>query len=341
MSLTIKDIASMANVSHATVSRVLNNSPKVKAKTREMVLKVIEEVGFSPRMSARALNSGKNYNIGLLILYNVFQSQFPAEFLPGILAGITGQLHGTGYMLSLFLDQTADHFADDALINRNLDGLIVIGLETNTRLAYRISRITLPVVLLNLHFDDLTIPSVTTDDEQGAYLATSHLIGMGHRRIAFMEGDPRYHTSNSRRRGFLAAMAEHDVPAPAALMRTGNYDEGCAYQETRALLEGGEPFTAMFCSNDIMALGVIQALRSKGLRVPEDVSLVGFDDTQFATAIDPPLTTVRKPRTHMGAEAARMLLDILEGEADASNRRIVLENRLITRQSVCPPKSAG
>lgn len=328
----------MAKVSHATVSRVINNSPKVKEKTREKVLRVIEEVGFSPRVSARALNSGKNYNVGLLILYDVFQSQFPAEFLPGILSGITKQLRGTGYMLSLFLDQTADQFADDALINRNLDGLIVIGLETNTRLAYRISRITLPIVLLNHRFDDLDIPSVMADDEQGAYLATTQLIEAGHRKIAFMEGDPRYHTSNSRRKGFLAAMAEHGLSPLPALMRVGKYDEGCAYHETCALLESGASFTAMFCSNDIMAVGVIRALRSKGLRVPEDVSLIGFDDTQFATVMNPPLTTVRKPRTHMGAEAAKLLLEMMDGHSDGVNRRIVLENRLILRQSVCPPR---
>lgn len=333
MSLTIKDIAQLANVSQATVSRVINDSPKVTPATREKVLRVIEDTSFSPKVSARALNSGRNFNIGLLILYDVFQSQFPAEFLPSILAGLTKTLNAKGYMLSVFLDGADGNTVDNALINRNLDAVAVLGLETNTRTAYRISRINLPIVLINHRFDDLALSSVMTDDQQGAYIATRHLIEQGHRHIAFMEGSPRYYTSHARRAGFLQAMEESGLEASPALMRVGQYDEACAYRETKDLLAVGPDFSAMYVSNDIMALGVLQALRSEGIRIPDDVSLVGFDDTQFATAIDPPLTTVRKPRTHMGTEAARMLLERIENGNSLPEEHIVLPTKLIVRAS--------
>ncbi len=336
MSLTIKDIANLANVSQATVSRVINNSPKVKQKTRERVLKVIEDTSFFPKVSARALNSGRNYNIGLLILYDVFKSQFPAEFLPGILSGLTRELSAQGYMLSVFLDQAADKEVDDGLINRNLDGVIVLGLETNTRLAFRISKRKLPIVLLNHRFQDLSFSSVMTDDQQGAFIGTRHLIEQGHRSIAFMEGNPRYYTSHARRTGYLQALEEAGLPANPVLMRVGEYDEAHAYRETKALLATGADFTAMYVSNDIMALGVLQALRSEGLRVPENVSLVGFDDAQFATAIDPPLTTVRKPRSQMGTEAARMLLERIDRGDSVPEEHVVLPTKLIVRGSTRP-----
>ncbi len=339
--MTIKDIANLANVSHATVSRVLNNSPNVKEETRQRVMKIIDQMGFSPRMSARALNSGKNYNIGLLILYDIFKSQFPTDFLPGILSGLTRELNKAGYMLSLFLDEAADGGgmeAVDALLNRNLDGVIILGLETNTRLAYRISRIHLPILLVNHRFDDLPISSIMADDVQGAYVATKHLLDIGHRRIAFMEGDPRYYTGRARKEGYLLAMRETGVEPDPAILCVGMYDEGCAYEATLSLVNSGARFSAMFASNDIMALGILNALARLQLRVPEDVSLVGFDDTQFAMLIKPPLTTIKKPRTHLGMEAAGMILSMVEGEKEAEVRHVLLKTSLIERASTCPPR---
>ncbi|HML46567.1 MAG TPA: LacI family DNA-binding transcriptional regulator [Clostridia bacterium] len=344
--MTIKDIASLAGVSHATVSRVLNDSPKVNPDTREKVLKLIQELEFSPRVSARALNSGKNYNIGLLILYDIFQSQFPTDFLPGILSGLTKRLNRAGYMLSLFLDPSdgsGDQAGLDALLNRNLDGVIILGLESNTRVAYRISRIHRPIVLLNHRFDDLPISSVMADDEQGAYLATQHLLDLGHRRIAFMEGNPRYDSSASRKKGFCRALSEAGLTPDPSLLCVGQYDETCAHEATQLLIQSGAAFSAMFASNDIMAVGVLQALRKARLRIPEDVSIVGFDDTQFATLLDPPLTTIRKPRTQLGENAAVRILAQIEAKSAVPVEHITLPNKLVVRASTQPyqPEKGG
>jgi LacI family transcriptional regulator len=335
--LTIKDVAKLAGVSHATVSRVLNHSPKIRPATRDRVLQVVRDLDFTRNTSARSLSSGQRFTIGLLVMFDVFEPRYPAEFLLGLLAGMTAELNARGYTLTLFFDQIRqqrDQVPTRRLSRGHMDGLFVISTGREAATAHKVAQVKLPVVLVNQSIDGLQLPSVTADDEAGGHAATAHLLGLGHTRIAFIEGVPHHGSNIDRKAGYHRALRERGLQPDPGLDRVGAYDEMGGYQAAIELLDAHPDLTAIFSANDIMAVGVYRALKERGRRIPEDIAVVGYDDSAVAVVMEPALTSVRKPRERMGQAAAAMMLSLIErGSGSSPTEQVVLGTELVVRRS--------
>lgn len=332
--MTIRDIAKLAGVSHTTVSRVLNDSDKVKPETRDKILHLVKELNFSPHTSARALVSGKTNNIGLLILYDL--KQFPLGFLPDILAGMSATLNEFGYSLTLLFDQIDEkknQVSLNLITKDKMDGVFILSVESDAQVAFKVGNIHLPLVLVNQKVEGLELNYVSTDDEGGAYQAISHLLDLGHTKIGLITGTPKFSTSTDRKAGYIRALNERGIHYDSSLEKIGHFDKNLGYIAMKELLQERPDITAVFAENDLMALGAMKAIKEKNLKIPEDIAVVGFDDAEFAEVIDPSLTTVKKYRTMMGKEAAILMLELLNNKNNKKYKQIVLPTKLMIRES--------
>ncbi|WP_294090670.1 LacI family DNA-binding transcriptional regulator [Sphingomonas sp.] len=333
MRATIKDVSREAGVSIKTVSRVLNNERYVGAATREKVLAVVERLNFRPSMAARTLAGSRSYQVALICdnpsPYYVYEMQ----------VGIRERCERDGVrMLAQPYDRESPQLERDigALIDTMpLDGLILTPPVTDypavlARLAERGMRF----VRVSPSTEPMLSPSVHIDNHAAAAEMARHLIGLGHRRIGFIAGHPSYAASGQRLAGFAAALAEAGIAVDAALLRTGTYDFQSGAAEADALLSLAEPPTAIFASSDDMAAGALATAHRRGLRVPDDVSIAGFDDTALASVVWPALTTIRQPVREMASNAADLLLS---GDPASSERRTIA-HMLVVRQSTAAPR---
>jgi LacI family transcriptional regulator len=312
MTVTIKDIARMVGVSHTTVSRALNNSPLINPETRDKIQEVARKSGYTPNRSARSLVTHKSYNIGLF--FTTLHAGTTAWFFQDVVRGISRTLKDD-YQLSV---KGIDELRDDRLLSRlNYDGIIVMSQSPeDDRFIRRVVERQIPLVVLNRAVKDKCILNIVPDDYRGAYEAVRHLIGCGHRRIGIIEGKAGFHSSELRAAGYRDAMREAGLTPQEALRAIGNYDMKGGYEAMAALIDRARP-TAVFCCNDDMAVGALKAAVDRGLRVPQDVSLIGFDDNAFASYVSPALTTVRRPIEEMSRIGAERLLAMLDRPAAA------------------------
>ncbi|MEN9936169.1 MAG: hypothetical protein RLZZ387_2748 [Chloroflexota bacterium] len=329
--LTLADIARMAGVSPATASRVINNLVGARSKARDRVLRVIEETGFQPHAAARSLASQRSHVIGLLIPAPASQVLGHPNVLQ--LAEVTTQAcHEHGYLLSLFLlGSAADEQRVLPKVTRKgfVDGLIVRGADDrgSDPLLHRLAALGAPFVSLGRPADPQRISYVATDNETAAYGAVTHLLNLGRRRVALLVGSLEPPHSQERLSGYRRAHTERALPLDDQLVAVGGMSESAA--ATRVLLRHRPD--AIFLPTRV-ALDVLRVLRDAGLRVPEDIALIGFDDLPLAQQTDPPLTTVGQPMQAMGRQLVRMLLDQIENPA-APPQRVVFPQELIVRQS--------
>jgi LacI family transcriptional regulator len=347
---TIEDIARLAGVSRGTVSRVLNQRPDVDRETRARVLRVIEEQGYVPSLTAAGLAGGRNRLIGMVV------PVFTWSILGELVRGITEILNRTRYELVLYTYNDEDLTRDRRdIINRLLATQLTAGLLAVYPGALSAQLTDLyqqgvPVVIIDDQREQAT-PWVRADDEVGACDAVAHLIRLGHRRLAHIQGPSEYLVSHDRHRGYLRALSEARVEADPALVVEGDFLPQSGYTGALRLfdLPPERRPTAIFASADQMAYGVLRAAEERGIAVPEDVAVVGFDDDAPSAHVLPPLTTVRQPSYEMGQEAVTLLLALLaEVEAadlgivpgagktplvSPSPRRIVLPTKLIVRAS--------
>lgn len=328
--VTINDVARNAGVSVATVSKVINGRYGVAAATSERVQEVITELGYESSLVARSLRSLRTNVIGILV----------AEFEPfstEILKGASKAVAGTGYDLLAYSGSA--HSGSDVGWERRslsrLSGTLIDGAVLVTPTVVEV-RDNVPVVAIDPHMGPSGIATVDADNDAGAVLATEHLIALGHRRIAFLGGRADLESSRLREEGFRAAMAAAGIPVDPALIRVGGYRREEADQPAHDLLSLSEPPTAVFAANDLMAIATIDAARDVGLRVPQDLSVVGFDDVPEAAAATPPLTTVAQPIQQMGVEAIALLVELIAG-TDVTTEHIRLPTRLVERGSTAPP----
>ncbi len=336
--LTIRQIAKLAGISRSTVSRVLNDHPNVNAQTRERVLQVIDETGFRPDPIARSLSSRRAGIIGLVIPVTI-RSLFEDPFFPRLMQGISQGCNSHDYTLSLFLLHTPEE--EEKLyprISRRqlLDGVIVTATRNRDPLIPQLLANRVPFVLHGRH-EDPRVSFVEVDNATGAYMAVTHLVRLGRRRIGLITGPSSSLAAEDRKRGFLNALLERRVPVDEDLIIHGDFTENSSYEAMQRLLLH-EP-DAVFVASDTMALGVLRALRNAGKRVPEEVAVVGFDDMPQAATANPPLTTVRQPIQEAGALAVEMLIDILDNGAEPP-RRIILPTELVIRAS-CGSRLVG
>src|SRR5947208_8829257 len=333
--VTIREIAELAGVSIATVSRVVNGRGDVSHETRELVGRVIREHGYTANRSARGLQSGRTGLVGCLV-----PLVYPAYF-SGILAGAAEALYEQD--MRLVLGPTRhEHEREVSLLDRLMHGttdgaLIVLPEESSEELERALADGYPFVVVDPLLPLDERIPSVSAAHMSGADQAMRHLLQLGHRRIAAITGPPGWVATEERRAAYRATLAGAGIRLEPAFEVASDFQIGPAAQAAATLLDLPEPPTAIFAFNDSIAFGALRAARDRGLRVPEDLSVVGFDDIEPATFVTPALTTVRAPLAEIGRTAVNVLVRLLERRA-SETPHIELGTRLVVRESTAPPR---
>jgi LacI family transcriptional regulator len=331
---TMAEVAAAAGVSVPTVSKVVNGRPDVAAATRRRVEEVLRDQGYSlPHARSRD-------RVGLIDLVFV---DLGSPWAMEILAGVEEVTHraGTGVVVSAVHGRKRtrpDRRWLENLASRRSDGVLLVLSELSAAQQAHLSKLGIPVVIVDpAGAPDPAVPSVGATNWAGGVAATEHLIGLGHERIAVIGGPTDVLCSRARVDGYRAAMNASALKVPPGYVRTGDFLSPTGYRETLVLLGQPRPPTAIFVCADQMALGAYEALYERGLRVPDDVSIVGFDDLEEARWAIPPLTTVRQPLAEMAGMGTRMLLSLIDGE-ELDTLRVELSTSLVTRSSTAPPK---
>jgi LacI family transcriptional regulator len=311
--VTLEMVAAAARVSPSTVSRILNGTAKVSADKKEAVDKAIARLDFRPNPVARGLAGGRTLSIG--VVTQSIDSPFYGEGL----RGIEDELSAAGY-IPLFVSghwKAADEQkCIDVLLSRRVDGVIMFtGRLPDRALVALAGRV--PLVVTGRQLKAPGLSNLSFDNVEGARLATRHLIELGHRRIAHITGDTAHADAVEREQGYRLALQEAGIAPDPALVVPGNFLEASGLMGLNQLVESRQDFSAIFAANDQMAIGAALGLYRRGLRVPDDVSLVGFDDLSGAQYTIPPLTTVRQPVYELGRLSAQLVLALLRGESPA------------------------
>lgn len=329
---TINDIARLAKVSKKTVSRVLNESPFVKEETRERIATIMRDIGYEPDPQARGLAFRRSFLIGLI--YDNPNAQFVVTMQAGLLEG----LRGSGFELVVHpCDRSSPAFMDDvrAFVERQkLFGVVLLPpVSENNQLTSLLDSLGCKYVRVASAVIDAPARLVSTDDRLATAEAARHLADLGHSRIGLIEGPPGFRSRTERRAGFEEALKERGLRLDPKWIVDGAYTYASGVAGARQILSGADRPTAIFACNDEMAAGVYEVARDLGLRVPEDLSIVGFDDTPMSARLWPPLTTIRWPILDMGRSAGRKVLG--RGEPAVAG---AFELRLVVRGSTTPPK---
>ena len=336
--ITIRDVVRQTRLSLTTISRALRNQPGIADSTRDRVKAVAHRLGYVPNLAGAALSTGRMHSV-VYVLPDV------SPIVPGllqmeVLKGLIDELARHSYNVTVFSEELLRKLHLTIFdVHRVLhaDGVVLV-LEHAEDIAPKASDLALPMVIVNRLLNSVSADFVIADDEKGGYLATSHLTKLGHTRIGHITSVQNNFGLIRRLRGYEAALREAGLPVdPGLISREGLISSEGGFAATRRLIESGAAFTALFCSSDVIVPGILRALRESGRRVPEDVSIVSFDDHPLAEMLDPPLTTVRKPRYDMGVEAGRLLMKRLSGDLEDDPVTTVLETRLIERRSSAPP----
>jgi LacI family transcriptional regulator len=338
-SVTIQEVADLAQVSPKTVSRVINNEPRVRSDTRKRILEAIEHLNYRPNLNARGLASNRSFLIGLFC-------DRPGDYLSEFQAGAVERCREASMHLMVepwdVHSATIEKQIDTLLGQLRMEGVILLPpLSDHPLVLSKLHEAAIPVVRIAPKHNVGATPSIGIDDYAAARQVTAHLLGLGHRRIGFMLGRPEHGATEQRYLGFIDEMRAHDVPVDFDLVQTGNFlfSDGlvCAERMLRAAL----PPTAIFASNDDMAAAVVSMARKFGLYLPAQLSVTGFDDAPVATMIWPELTTVRQPVAAMARIAADLIIRLEPRRRGWPERmpRHLLEHELIVRSSTA--RAAG
>ena len=333
--VTIVEVAEKAGVSLGTVSRVMNNDAHVAPETRERVSTVMREMGFVANRQARGLKGSRTNVIGVLA------PDLGTGYIGEILHGIDTELGLHQIDLMLFTThrtavKEANYVAN--MVKGMVDGLLVVLPRNPADYTGTLTAQNFPFVLIDHQGTGNPCPAVGATNWQGAYHATEYLIQLGHKRIGFITGSMDLGAAIDRLDGYKSALRVHHIPEDQCLIYEGSFFQTDGYAGGSALLNLKDRPTAIFASNDVMAMGAMDAIRSCGLRVPEDVSILGFDDIPQAEMVRPALTTVRQPLEQMGRVATQMLIDKLKNP-EKEIGRIELPTELIVRDSTLSPKN--
>jgi len=331
MPITLEDIARMSGVSRSTVSRVVNGDPHVDERTRRRVQDVIQSVDFHPNVAARGLAAGHTQVLGLVIPTGV-ASIFTDPYFPLVIQGVSSACNARGYSVMLWLAEPEYERKTIAQILNNslIDGVIVSAMQMDDPLIERLSETRRPFITIGRHPTNQDISYVDVDNRSGAYQAVSYLLRSGRKRVGAVNGPENTIASWDRYQGYQDALRERGVPLRPELLVVGEFSDASGYQAMKCLLR--QKPDAVFVASDAMALACMRAINEEGLRIPEDIAVVGFDDIPPAANSKPPLTTVRQPIQRTGSLAAEMLIDMIE-HPDSGPRRVVLPTELVLRSS--------
>ena len=340
MPTTIKDIARQAGVAHTTVSRALRDSPLVADETSARIRRIAAELGYYPSAAARSLKTNRSQVLGVIV------SHIADPFFSEILQGIDDLAQQSGYSLFIAAAQH-DPGREKAIVKtmreHRVDGVILCSTPFSAEQSRQLLAHDIPIVVINNQAAEDYRYSIYHDDVGGSRQVTRHLLELGHRRIAYLGNALSGRTTQDRLSGFRQEMAEAGVNIPRGYVhqvRGGGAEEGLS--SVAHYLSLPERPTALVCYNDLLAIGVLSGLQTAGIRVPEQLSVAGFDNIPLAAFTNPPLTTFDQPKRFIGAEAARMLLDLLaaqpiDGSPEQHTIRL-LQGRLLVRQSTAPPE---
>jgi len=324
--VTLEMVAAACGVSPSTVSRILNGTAIVSPEKREAVDRAIAELGFIPNPIARGLAGGRTLSVG------VVTQAIDSPFYGVALRGIEEELSQAGYsplFVSGHWNAEEERRCIEVLRSRRVDGMIILTGRLSDDALRNLAK-TMPVVITGRTLTAPGLYALDFNNFEGARLATHHLLSLGHRKIAFISGDPIHPDAAERLRGYRAALEAAGVRYKPALVMPGKYFEESGLMAVERLIDSREPFTAIFSANDQMAFGAALALHRRGLRVPDDISLVGFDDLAGAEHSIPPLTTIHQAAHELGRLAAVSLLQLLAGQTPTGT---LPEPRLIARAS--------
>ena len=332
--VTLKDVAERMGVSVTTVSRALKNRPDIGEETKAKIVALVEEMGYVPNMVAAGLRLERMPFVGAVIM----DSANP--FFAGVLRGIQDVAYGEGYQTVLCnTDFNSVHELESI---RLLEQLRVAGIllypaqtdpEGSPQSVEAMLRSGPPVVLMGRYYEDIEANWVIFDNPLGGYLATHHALERGYSKVAYLAGERGTSATERRYEGYRRALQEYDLPTDPSLVIWG----GRGVQDGRTgfsqLIAKHRPPFAVFCLNDLVAIGALAVALEMGLKVPDDVAVIGYDDIELATVVSVPLTTVASSAYSLGETASRLLLDVLSGEKEAAGHHVVLEPHLVVRQS--------
>jgi LacI family transcriptional regulator len=327
-------VAREAGVSQSTVSRALRGDPRVREQTRRRVEEAARRLGYVPNALASSFASRSTRTLGLVV------SDVANPSVPHVLTPIHDELQLLGYRVVLLVERTDLPVGQEALhrlLDRSIDGVLMTTATLRSPLAEALRSRGLPLVLLDRHVDELDVDRVVGDNRGGAFAGARHLLRLGHRRIGVIRGPSSTSTSRDRTLGLTDALAAEGVALDPALVREGTYSHQSGYQHGRDLLRLPDPPTAIVCGNDVVAFGALDAARSLDRRVPEDVSVLGFDDVPMAAWGVFQLSTLRQPLEEMAHTAARMLAERVENGDDVGpGREHVFPATLVQRATTGP-----
>ena len=338
MAITIKDVAKQAGVSHSTVSRALHGSPLISDETVERIRRIAVEMGYFPSAAARSLKTNRSQALGVIV------SSIDDPFFSEILQGIEEIAQGFGYSMLIAASQR-DPKREQAIVQdmreRHVDGLIICSASFSVEQRRKLLDYGIPIVMVNNQSAEEYRYSIYHDDVDGSRQITRHLIGLGHKRIAYLGNSLSGRTTLDRLTGFRLEMDAAGLAIPVEYIREvpgGRPEDGLAALDH--FLNLSKRPTALFCFNDMLAIGILNGLHAAGIRVPENISVAGFDNIIFSAYTNPPLTTLDQPKRYIGAEAASLILGLLDsstGDEAPEQEILKLKGSLLIRQSTAPP----
>jgi DNA-binding LacI/PurR family transcriptional regulator len=332
---SIKDIARLAHVSHPTVSRALHNSPLVRPETAEKIRRIAAETGYRASAVARGLVTRQTRTVGLVV--TTVSDPFAAE----VACGVEQTANDYGYAVFL-ADSNADPKRERSVVQelaeRRVDGIIVTSSRVGALYLPLLKQLNVPIVLVNDQFPGAFVHSVMIANRAGSRAVMKHLIGLGHKRIAYIGDRNGYQSDVERLASYKQALAEAGIEFDAKLAVKGNGGTATAIKAMNGLLDLDRQPTAVCCYNDMTALGAMRAIHARGLRIPADISVTGFDDLFFSGYLDPPLTTVHQPMRRMGEIAMENLFKLMSGEQSVAQAEV--KAKLIVRGSTGKAKTA-
>lgn len=325
MAITSHDVAKLAGVSQPTVSRALRDDPRVSLATREKIKRAAQALNYVPSEAGRTLSTRATHRVGVIV------TDMTNPFYPHVVAPLHDELQRLGYRMMLLTERSDEAVAEERLLDQSLDGVVLATATTDSRLPALLERRGMPFVFLNRDTGRPGDFASVVDNEGGGRLVAQELVGLGHRRIAGIFGAANTTTGRERELGFRLALADAGIGLPADRVVRGAFEYETGYAALPSLLKSAEPPSAVFCGNDVVAIGVLNAALAAGVKVPDDLTVIGFDDLPMAAWEVFRLTTVRHDLRELACQAARLLARRIAGEVDAEGERLVLPTEFVPR----------
>ncbi len=323
----LRVLAAKAGVSINTASRAINDKPDINPLTKEKILRIAREIGYVPNASAVALRTQKTRTLGVIIADN--NNPFYAE----VLSGIEAEAKANNYHIILTntrRDYQEEENAIELLLGKQVDGLLIAPVQEKNEDIYKLIGSKIPFVVVGRDYEDLSIDAVYSDELKGGYIATEYLIRKGFKNISYIGGYTYKSPARRRLEGYKKALTDYGIPIKENLIKIGDIDIKDGYNQTKDMFDQGINFQAIFAYNDMMAFGAVKAIKERGLEIPGDIGVVGYDNILFSSLVSPPLTTVNLKKDELGRESVRLLLSKINGYRK-KNKKIVLDVDLLIR----------